>query len=297
MKRILSNPWRERRMKEQREAMIEAAWKLPSFPGWKSRASPEDVHFLSGEKYWHETAFCFWTLCRFSPRPLRIVIHDDGTFTKQSLSHLRNLFPHVQFHPAKVIERRLDEHLPQDAFPTLREWRIRQPLLRKITDLHAGSSGKKMLLDSDMIFYRQPKFLLEWLRSGNRPLYMVDVKNAYGFSHELRSSLVQKPIHDRINIGIFGLNSEKIDFPQLEIWLTSLLEYEPAPYNMTQGITSMMLAGVDCQVAPKDEYIVLPPREEVENPEATLHHFVAESREWYYEWGWKHARQIIEEHA
>src|SRR5690606_23457654 len=193
---------------EQRAAMADAAWKLPIFPGWESKAAPLDVHFLSGKKYWQETDFCFWMLCRVSADPLRMVIHDDGTFPEEELAHFRRIFPNVLFHSIKSIESRLDEHLPADRYPTLREWRVRQPLLRKLTDLHAGTTGWKMLLDSDMIFFRRPEYLLEWMRGDKKPLYMVDVKNAYGFSHRLRHGIVQKPIHDKINIGIFGLKSE-----------------------------------------------------------------------------------------
>jgi hypothetical protein len=38
--------------------------------------------------------------------------------------------------------------------------------------------------------------------------------------------------------------------------------------------------------APREEYRILPDRAEVRNPTAAMHHYVAESRIWYYVDGW-----------
>lgn len=294
---LLSGEERQRRriMAENRAGMVRAAWELAPIRRWETALPCFDIHFLTGERYWHETAFCFGSLCRYSDHPLRLVLHDDGTLSREVADHIATIFPMVKVHSIEGIEARLDDALPSARYPTLREWRVRQPLLRKITDLHAGSEGWKLLLDSDMVFHRRPDHLLAWLERPTRPIYMVDIKNAYGFSHKLRHSLVQKEIHDRINIGIFGLESGGIDFDQLEFWLRKLLEYEPSPYNLTQGLTSMLLAGVECDVAPEEDYIVYPSRGESEHPTAILHHFVAESREWYGKWGWKHALRAMSE--
>lgn len=78
----------------------------------------------------------------------------------------------------------------------MRERRLEQPLLRKLTDFHAGSTGWKLFLDSDMLFFHQPSFLLDWLRNPQYPCYMVDIANYYGYSNELMVSLAQAPIPD-----------------------------------------------------------------------------------------------------
>jgi hypothetical protein len=40
-----------------------------------------------------------------------------------------------------------------------------------------GSQGWKLVLDSDMLFFRRPDFLLAWLAAPDRPLHMVDVRS------------------------------------------------------------------------------------------------------------------------
>lgn len=275
----------------QRESMRRAAMDLPRCRGWGSDADPLDIHFLTGAKHWPEAVVCFWSLCQHSELALRLVAVDDGTLDQAGVDCLRRVFPHVAIEDAVSIQERLDSALPEHRFPTLRSSRIHQPLLRKITDLHAGREGWRLLLDSDMVFFRRPDFLLDWLRDGARkPLYMQDVQNAYGFSHELRQGLVPgKRIHDKINIGIFGLRSDWVDFEQLESWLATLLDYEPSPYNLTQGLTSLLLAAVDCAVAPPDDYVCLPTGAELEAPRAAMHHYVAESKQWYFTRGWRRA--------
>lgn len=271
--------------------MRSAARECPSFGGWDSDAPPLDIHFLTGAKHWPEAVVCFWSLCQHSDLPLRLVAVDDGTLDDEGIGSLRRIFPHVAIEEAVGIQARLDSVLPESRFPTLRSSRIHQPLLRKITDLHAGRTGWRLLLDSDMVFFRRPDFLLDWLQDDARkPLYMQDVQNAYGFSHELRQGLVPgRQIHEKINIGIFGLRSDWIDFEQLESWLSTLLEYEPSPYNLTQGLTSLLLAGVDCAVAPPEDYVCWPEGDELEHPTVVMHHYVSKSKDWFVSEGWRRA--------
>ena len=67
---------RQRRLTEHgRLAMIEAATRLPSLPA-APPAAPR-VHFLTGARYWHQTAFLLTSLAPHLP--LRPVVHDDGT--------------------------------------------------------------------------------------------------------------------------------------------------------------------------------------------------------------------------
>jgi hypothetical protein len=117
---------------------------------------------------------------------------------------------------------------------------------------------------------------------------MVDVETCYGYSNALMTFLAQAEIPERLNVGICGLKSEDIDWEQLEHWCKTMIEQQGTHYYQEQALVAMLMAGKPCAVAPDEDYIVMPNREEVIQPKAVLHHYVADSKPWYFRYGWKH---------
>lgn len=254
-------------------------------------ASPPEIHFLSGRKFWYQTCFCAYSMVQQARTNLRPVIYDDGSLEKKYQDAIQKIFPDARIILKQEIEERIDECLPQSKFPYLRERRLNYPNMRKLTDIHAVSHGWKLVLDSDMLFFRSPTFLLDWLNSPQQPCHMVDVETSYGYSDVLIASLAQAEIPERLNVGICGLRSEDIDWEQLEVWCKKMIEQEGTHYYQEQALTAMLMAGQSRAVAPAEDYIVMPEREEVINPKAVLHHYVADSKPWYFRYGWKHIVQ------
>jgi hypothetical protein len=248
-----------------------------------------EVHFLSGRAFWYQTAFCAFTLARHSPVPVRLVVLDDGSLDADCVAALRRIFPDTRFEALSAIEARLDRALPADRYPALRQRRLVYPHLRKLTDVHAGSSGWKLVLDSDMLFFREPAFLLGWLRAPDRPCHMLDVASAYGYPESLMAELAGRPVPARVNVGVCGLRGEEVDWDRLEAWCKGLLERAGSHYLQEQALTAMLLAGRDCAVAPEADYVALPSRREAKHPSAVMHHYVAESKAWYFRHGWRSA--------
>jgi hypothetical protein len=248
-----------------------------------------EVYFLSGRNFWYQTSFCAWSLLRQSEMALRPVVLDDGSLNSAMQDALRRIFPNIRFESRAEIEARLDRVLPATRFPTLRKHRLVYPHLRKLTDVHAGLYGWRLVLDSDMLFFQKPAALLDWLRDPQRPIHMVDVAQSYGYSAGLLSELAGAKLADRLNVGVIGLQSDAVDWGRLEHWCCRLLEQHGSHYLLEQGLTAMLLAGHDCTVVPENEYIALPSRAEVQAPRAVMHHYVAESKAWYFRHGWRRA--------
>lgn len=267
--------------------MEQAAYHLEPVAGDASVTHLE-IYFLSGRKFWYQTCFCAYSMIRYTEMNLRPVIYDDGTLGKKYAEEIQRIFPDARIISIEEIEARLDEYLPPSKFPYLRERRANYPNMRKLTDIHAGSSGWKLVLDSDMLFFKPPAFLLNWLKSPQKPCHMVDVETSYGYSEALMVSLAQAEIPERLNVGICGLKSENIDWEQLEFWCKTMIEREGTHYYQEQALTAMLMAGQSCAIAPAEQYLVMPEREEVINPQAVMHHYVADSKPWYFRYGWRH---------
>ncbi|MBR8835807.1 MAG: glycosyl transferase [Stigonema ocellatum SAG 48.90 = DSM 106950] len=250
--------------------------------------NPLEIHFLTGKKFWYQTCFCAYSIAQHTNIPLHPVIYDDGSLKKKYQDEIQRIFPNAKIILQQEIEERLDECLPPKKFPYLRERRANYANIRKLTDIHAGSQGWKLVLDSDMLFFRTPEFLLNWLKSQEQPCHMVDVETSYGYSKKLMASLAQAEIPERLNVGICGLKSDNIDWEQLEHWCKTLIDQQGTNYYQEQALIAMLMAGKSCAITPELDYIVMPLQEEVINPRAVLHHYVADSKPWYFHYGWKH---------
>jgi hypothetical protein len=160
--------------------------------------------------------------------------------------------------------------------------------LRKITDIHAGSDGWKLVLDSDMLFHGRPQFILDWLSAPDRSCHMLDIDDAYGYSADILQELAGSELPKRLNVGLCGLNSSEIDWEKLEYWCRELVMREGTHYAMEQAMVAMLIAGNPRVAAPANDYVVSPARCEAECPTAVLHHYTAESKAWYFRFAWRH---------
>jgi hypothetical protein len=278
-------PWEQRRTEHGRRAMEAAAHSLPPLP--PASGAPLELHLLTGRRFWFQTAFCLWTFARHTGRPLAPVIYDDGSLEAPHRDSLARTFPAVRFVARDEIVARLDRHLPAEKYPHLRERWLNYPNLRKLTDPHLGARGWKLVLDSDLLFFRRPQFLLDWLDRPARPLHAVDCENSYGYSRPLMYELAGAQVRDLVNVGLVGLNSGEIDWERLEAWCHVLISRERTNYYLEQALVAMLVAGRECAIAPAGEYVTLPIEPEATACRAVMHHYVANSKRRYFQENWR----------
>ena len=278
-------PLERQRTERGRREMEQAAFALP--PPHHTDGPALEVHLLTGRNFWYQTAFCLWTLARHSGRALNPVIYDDGSLTEEFRTPLARLFPNVRFVTRLETVARLDRLLPAARFPALRERWLNYPNIRKLTDPHLGSKGWKLVLDSDLLFYRKPDLLLNWLDSPNQPLHAVDCETSYGYTRPLMNELAGAPVADLVNVGLTGLNSGDLDWVRLEHWCATLIARERTSYYLEQALIAMLVAGRACTVAPARDYVTLPVQPEASSCRAVMHHYVADSKRWYFQGNWR----------
>jgi hypothetical protein len=270
------------------QQMEQVAYRLPPVTSTHS-TQPFDIHFLTGKNFWYQTCFCAWSMAQQADVPIRPVVYDDGSLSMRYQDAIRRVFPNAQIFLKSELDERIEAILPETTFPYLRDRRQYYPNIRKLTDIHAGSHGWKLVLDSDMLFFRSPTLLLEWLRLPQQPCHMIDTETAYGYPQSLMESLAGFSIKERLNVGICGLNSDDIDWEQLEYWCKTLIEQRGTHYYLEQALVAMLMADKPCAVAPEGDYIVLPNQAEGRQPQAVMHHYVAGSKSSYFRYGWKQA--------
>lgn len=279
-------PLQMNRTRRGREQMEIAACQLPDLPPPESLPTLT-IHLLTGKNFWYQTAFCLHSLATAAKRTISAQIYDDGSLRPTQQNQLRRLFPAASFIRREATEEKLDRLLPRAVFPTLRNRWDEYPNIRKLIDPHLGSHGWKLVIDSDLLFFRDPRFLLDWIDRPTQPLHAVDVENAYGYSDSLLASLTAAPLARQLNVGLCGLRSEDLDWTKLEALCHTLITTEGTNYYLEQALVAVLLAGRPCAVAPAEDYLTLPVPPEASACRAVMHHYVAGSKRWYFQNNWK----------
>jgi len=268
-----------------RRAMAAAARDLPPLPPPKPGDSRVCVHVLTGRQLWYQTAFMLHSLARFEP--VSVVVHDDGTLRGAPRAALQRLAPFARFVTAAEAEAHLDRVLPRDRYPTLRSRRAELVLFRKLLDVHAGETGWRLFLDSDMLFFRRPEQLLAWLAAPAQSLHLIDAERAYGYELSLLAELAGQAVPDLVNTGVLGLRSDTIDWDRMEHWCHTLIARAGTHYYQEQALIALHLATRPHLALPREDYLVLPEPPEASECRAVLHHYVAGSKRWYFRHNWR----------
>lgn len=271
-----------------RDAMQAAALALPPPPA-RPPGAAFSVHLLTGRRFAYQTAFCLHTLARRCPAPLAPELYDDGTFDEASRGLVLRLFPDAVIHPQAATIARLDSALPAARFPVLRERWLNYPHIRKLTDVHAGRAGWRLVLDSDLLFWREPRFLLDWASAPDRPLLATDCAENYGYPRTALERLAGRPLPERLNVGLCGFRSDAIDWEFLEHAAGALIREHGTSYYLEQGLCALLAARHPAgpRVAPFADYLTMPDATEIARPTAAMHHYVDLSRDAYHTTAWR----------
>ena len=243
-----------------------------------------EVCFLTGKKFWYQTVFCAYSLQKVTPNPIHFTFYDDGSLGE--LSNIKDQIPNSEIIYIDEIELRLKEFLPISKYPYIHQKRELYKHLRKLTDVYVGTTGWKLMLDSDMLFTQIPTEILDWLENPTMPIYIQEEISSYGYPNEVMEKLSGKPIKEFINVGCLGLNSNLIDWDKIELWAKTLEATHGTSYYLEQALSAMIIGDIECKKLDKSAYVVYP-KSNMNYPDAKLFHYVDLSKAQYFKEAWR----------
>lgn len=244
------------------------------------------VCFLTGKKFWHQTVFCAYSLQKHSPNPIHFTFYDDGSL--HEIINLKQQVPNSKVVTSQEIEQNLIENLPIEKYPYLHHKREVYKHIRKLTDVYTDKNSEwKLMLDSDMLFWKTPTQMLEWLKNPNKPFYILDCETAYGYDLEVMGKLSNSNIKPKINVGALGLCKNYVDFDKLEYWAKTLEQNHGTSYYLEQALSAMLIGNKDPEIGKAEDYIVYPTENQVKSQTGVLQHYVDVSKKWYFKDAWK----------
>jgi hypothetical protein len=248
---------------------------------------PVEIHMLVGTRFWFMAAFAVVSLQRQVERAVHVHFYDDGTLEVRQREKLETLASATTFHDRAGIDARIDRFLPEDKFPFIRERLRNYPNLKKLTDPHVGSTGAKLVMDADVLFFGRPVELLQWFDKPESVFCATDVTESYGYSRALMEELAGGTIPPEINVGITGLRSETLDWGKLESWCRELIQREKTHYYLEQALVAMLCAQRPFTQLGSARYITGPSDEQVLAREGVMQHYVDLSKKNYFRHAWR----------
>jgi hypothetical protein len=265
--------------------MEAATRKLPPLPA----VGPKyHLYFLTGAQFWFQTVFCAWSFARHTGGTVSLHLADDGSLRRDHVEQFHRIFGTVEIADCIGARSQLDDVLPAVAFPTLHRLWHEYVHIRKLISVHVGSTGPKLVLDSDMLFFRNPRLLTTWLSgSGDTLLHMQDCAEQYGYPRATLARLAGRDLPEGVNVGICGLRSEWLDWNEIEAICSDLIRSYGMSYYLEQALIALVASRYRCTAAPSQDYITWPSRQQVRSKVGILHHYVAHSKPYYFGSAWK----------
>jgi len=186
-----------------------------------------EIHVLTSGQDWLNLIWTLKSFYRVAKKRYALCIHEDGSITANQIETLTKHFP-----AARVISKsRADaEVLPSLAsFPRCSEFRKANHLAPKVFDFPFYlNSDRMLLLDSDVLFFREPAELLHLIEDPNYRLNIVnrDVASAYTVDLAEVKSRIGVNVIERFNsgLGLIHRDSLRLDWIEEFLGLPGILE-------------------------------------------------------------------------
>jgi hypothetical protein len=269
-----------------RQGMADAIASLAAPPPPAGHALP--VHYLTGKRYLPLTLISALSLQTQSGRPVQPVLCDDGSLAADDLATLRRIFPGATVIAKETVAANLEARLPEHRFPFLRKIRLGYIHLRKLTDIQTAGPGWRLVLDSDVFFFRPPTQLLGFMAAGEW-CFMQDCMQSYGAPLATLSALAGAPVHPQINVGLCHVRAEMIDWEFVEHCARVLLFRHGFSYYLEQALMAVLMGRFGAK-ALGPEYLVYPTPDQARLAEHTALHYVDRSQLTMMRYGW---RQVL----
>ena len=266
-------------MVRNQNKMIKFSHTIPAIQSYEDGLP---IYFLTGKFFLYQTLFCIQSLLRVSDKKMKYHLIDDGSLDDELIKRINKQLPGAVVITQAHISQYLLQKLPIADYPILHRKRKEYPHIKKLIDVHVLPGQWKLVLDSDMLFWKSPHEILSWLEKPECPIYMLDCQQSYGYSNRLMEKLGNTKIPNRVNVGVIGLKSENINWFAVESWINQLEQEEGTSYYLEQALSAMIIGNQASVILPAADYIVNPDKEEIEVQKGILHHYVDLSKKGYY---------------
>lgn len=201
---------------------------IASAPGLNqsTRLADFEVHMLLNHARIFEGAWALYAFIRLSENNVPAVVHDDGSLRPRDKALLKKLIPSVKIWDRRDADEICIRKLNHFGFKKLID--LRKSLifgLKLVDPIILSEKRLIIILDSDVLFFNKPDFLLNALEKG-QPTYSVDSEDTDLICERRMKELIGRPAVYRCNAGLLSVDRTLIQLERYEKYL-----HEPEFWN------------------------------------------------------------------
>lgn len=243
-----------------------------------------EIHVLCQKK---DSGMLAWSLISFintSGICPRIVVHEDGSFDKDTVNKLESKFPELEVLSLKRADELINNMTGLS--PKLLEHRkYGHKLIYKLVDIFLLSQSEKvMVLDSDVLFFNYPGEISEFINGNSSYDSLISDQNGT-YDLKLPDDYLRK--YNILNSHADWMNSGIILYDKKKIELDKLLEYfentlrKPGEYLVEMAGWGSLISQTKFKFLTKEKYIAKGKPES----DTIAKHFTSPRRHEFYIYG------------
>ncbi|HBE71623.1 MAG TPA: hypothetical protein DDW52_26060 [Planctomycetaceae bacterium] len=193
---------------------------LKSSPIEANDNSDCEIHVMTSDSDWLNLMWALKSFYHASERQYALCIHDDGTLSAEARDSLRQHFPQARLLDRSTAEQDVLNSL--QTRPRCHEFRSSNHLSPKVFDFrHYLNADRMLLLDSDVLFFREPSALLSRIEDDGYRLNSVnaDVDSAYTVDPNDIQERFGFELVGRFNSGLGVIHKDSLNLDWIEEFL------------------------------------------------------------------------------
>ena len=188
---------------------------LNSQPFITQESGEVEIHVLTWRKDYINLIWSLKTFYHLSEIKYPLIIHDGGLYEKH-IKILKKHFPNVTIIDRDRANREVSDYLLKNNLVKSNDYRETNVATLKVFDYKFYSKSKKILhIDSDIVFFKKPKELLEYKKS-DISVFNKDMDFAYSVTQDELKEITGLDVPTLINSGLFMINADSIDLELIE---------------------------------------------------------------------------------
>lgn len=180
--------------------------------------APCEIHLLTSAWDWDLALWAVGSFYHWTQVDWPLVVHDGGGMRPEWFAIFKKLFPNCRVIHAVEADFFVNSFLTNKGLSATIHARTNYNLMRKVIDTAvACQSDRYILLDSDVLFFRQPNQILDLVKSKNDRIHLLrDYQDSYSIDSETANHELKMILPPLINTGLAVIPRNTIDFDAME---------------------------------------------------------------------------------
>jgi len=196
---------------------------------FKTTPTTLTICMLSGHRHFLESVAAIYSFCAWE-KNVNLHYHEDGSLKNDEIAFLEQKFKGIKIFKKADQNGIVHDFLLANQLPKSAELRKKYVFALRLFDAIIHNRSPYLLqFDSDVLFFKKPKELLDILANENlKGCYNKDVVDAYTFSSEVLAKYIDKPMLRMFNCGLLLHCFEKLPFFQ---YIEKIITNEDESWN------------------------------------------------------------------